>query len=73
MSSFKVTKCVCSDITFERVKEIASEEGYNSIEELQTHGISCVSCGLCEPYLEITLDTGQTEFEPGEYLSKKHN
>lgn len=73
MSSFKVTKCVCSDITFEKVKEIASVEGYSTIEELQTHDISCTSCGLCEPYLEITLETGQTEFEPGEYLNKKSN
>ena len=62
----KVTKCICYDHTFEEVKAYAEEHNLSKVEELQDRDYCSNSCGLCAPYVEITLQTGQTEFTPGE-------
>lgn len=66
MSRSKVTKCVCHDRTFEEVKSYAAEQNLSSVDELQDHNYCSNSCGLCSPYIEVVLKTGQVEFTPGE-------
>lgn len=66
MSRNKVTKCVCHNRTFEEVKNYAAEQNLISVEELRDHNYCSNSCGLCSPYIEVVLKTGQVEFTPGE-------
>lgn len=66
-----VTKCICHKRTFEEIKGYALKNGYTRVEQLQKDKICSCSCGLCIPYVEITLATGQTEFQPGEPSRKK--
>lgn len=66
MSQDKVTKCICHNCTFEEVKAYANEQSLTSLDELQDHDICSNSCGLCSPYVEVLLETGRTEFTPGE-------
>lgn len=61
-----VTKCICHDRTFEEIKEYADKNAYSTVKELQDDDFCSCSCGLCVPYVEITLKSGQIEFEPGE-------
>ena len=72
MASNNVTKCVCHDRLFTEVKEYAEKEGLSTVEQLQNHNFCSNSCGLCIPYIEMMLETGQTVFSPGEpYRTKR--
>lgn len=53
-----VKMCVCSGITFEKMKAM----GITSFEELkEKFGVSD-GCGSCEPYVRRMLRTGETAF-----------
>ncbi len=65
-----VARCICSDISFADMKKIAEEQQITSVEELREQDICCNNCLMCEPYVEMVLETGRTEFELGVYLSK---
>lgn len=67
MGQFKVSKCICHKRDFAEIKAYAEEKGYQTVEELQTDKFCSCSCGLCIPYVELMLKTGDTEFEPGAY------
>jgi bacterioferritin-associated ferredoxin len=58
-----VTRCVCFDISFAQLKKVADINHVHDFEALQ----QCVEfgqkCGLCHPYVQRMLRTGQTEFE----------
>lgn len=73
MAGNKVTRCICHDRTFEEVKTYVGEHGISSVDELQDRNFCSNSCGLCAPYVEVVLKTGQTEFSPGEPFQKKHS
>lgn len=66
MSQNKVTRCICHDRSFEEVKVYATEQSIASVDELQERNYCSNSCGLCSPYVEMMLKTGQVEFTPGE-------
>lgn len=66
MSRNKVTRCICHNRSFEEVKAYAAEQNISSVEELQDRNFCSNSCGLCSPYVEAMLETGQVEFSPGE-------
>ncbi|RNC85691.1 MAG: hypothetical protein ED557_02660 [Balneola sp.] len=70
MSRPKVTRCICYDISFAEVKKIAVDEGLTSVEELREKDICCNNCLMCEPYVELVLETGNTEFELGVFVSE---
>lgn len=57
----KVTKCICYDCSFKEIKERLDngEELNNIIQD------TCVGtkCGMCIPYIEITVETGKTEHD----------
>jgi NAD(P)H-nitrite reductase large subunit len=73
MGRNKVTKCICYKRSFQEVKAYAKEQNLNTVEELQERDYCSNSCGLCAPYVEVTLETGQTEFTPGEPFRKKRS
>lgn len=55
-----VDRCICEDMTFVELLELARREGLNfeALAELTGCG---QRCGLCEPYLRTVLKTGVTE------------
>lgn len=71
MARNKVTKCICHDRTFEEVKEYAEEQNFTTVEALQDDDFCSNSCGLCTPYVEMLLATGQVAFNPGEPYRQK--
>lgn len=70
MASNNVTSCICHDKNFAEIKQYADQNNLSSVEELQNQNYCSNSCGLCEPYVELVLKTGQTEFMPGEPFRK---
>ncbi len=58
-----ITRCICSDITFAELKDIADSTKSDSIDELKQHAQFGQNCKLCHPYVEKMLRTGDTEFE----------
>lgn len=71
MAPNSVTECICHNRDFTEVKQYASQNNVTSLDELQSQNYCSNSCGLCVPYVEIVLETGQTEFKPGEPFRKK--
>jgi len=58
-----VTRCVCFDVPFTRLKTIIEEEGVQDTEELHRRIQFGEKCRLCAPYVERIFVTGETEFE----------
>ena len=56
-----IVRCVCGDTTFEELKRL------ETMEEIERSGCG-VSCGLCRPYLERMLETGETAFDADQAL-----
>lgn len=59
-----VSRCICHNRDFAEVKKYAEEKGYSTVEELQADRFCSCGCGLCIPYVELMLETGETEFDP---------
>ena len=53
-----VKKCVCFDKTFAELKAA----GIKSVEEAADRFGCSTKCGLCKPYIQKMLETGETEF-----------
>lgn len=60
----KVNRCICSNISFEKIKSVAEERGLSTVKELQQHQICACDCMLCAPYIKKMLKLGETEFVP---------
>ena len=73
MAQNKVSKCICHDRTFKEVKNYANRNDLTSVDELRNHDFCSNSCGLCAPYVEVVLQTGQLEFSPGEPFRKRRS
>lgn len=58
-----VDRCVCFSVPFEELKKIADKYDCSTIEELQEHIDFGLGCGMCCPYVNKMLNTGQIEFE----------
>jgi NAD(P)H-nitrite reductase large subunit len=71
MAPNSVTECICHNRDFSEIKEYAHQNNVDSLDELQDQNYCSNSCGLCGPYVEILLQTGQTVFKPGEPFGKK--
>jgi len=67
----KVDRCVCHEITFAEIKRIASEKNLNSVKEIEENRIACTNCKLCIPYVELVLETGETEFDKSARYRKR--
>ena len=71
MSLYQVTRCICHDRSFKDILEKAEYLDLKSVSALREAGICSTKCKLCEPYLEIALESGRISFAPGEYLEPK--
>lgn len=71
MAYNNVTKCICHNRSFGEIKKYATEQDISSVEELINRDYCSCGCGLCTPYVEMVLETGETEFTPGAYYRKK--
>jgi bacterioferritin-associated ferredoxin len=59
--SVVVSMCVCRRMPFEQLLPLARREGWNLAGIAEATGCGG-QCGLCRPYLERMLETGQTVF-----------
>jgi len=57
-----IDRCICSNIRFDEILEIANEKGFETVKELQEHKICANNCKLCVRYIEEMLKTGQVSF-----------
>jgi NAD(P)H-nitrite reductase large subunit len=71
MAPNNVSECICHNREFIEIKQYANQNNVTSLDELQDQNYCSNSCRLCAPYVEIVLETGQTEFVPGEPFRKK--
>ncbi len=65
-----VDRCVCHQVTFERALARATElrrDGVSDEADLLARladELGCATgCGMCRPYLRLTLRTGRTAFD----------
>lgn len=58
-----VTHCVCHDLSFAEILAHARAQDISTLKQLVDSGAAGCGCTLCHPYLTVTLDTGQTEFD----------
>ncbi|HCD53236.1 MAG TPA: hypothetical protein DEQ34_12355 [Balneolaceae bacterium] len=71
MTPYRVTKCVCKKITFKEIKVYVEEHGVQDVEELRDAGVCSSKCRMCDPYIRLMMETGETEFKPGAFLGNK--
>ncbi len=54
-----VDRCVCFDVSFRRLKQLADERNADFDELQRTFGCGR-GCGMCVPYIREMLRTGET-------------
>lgn len=63
LNIMSVNRCICYDIPFQRLKEIALKKDIKDIEDLRNEEEFGLCCGMCNFYIEKILKTGKTLFE----------
>lgn len=58
----RIDRCVCFNVPFSFLREVAREHDCTSIAALQVHVRFGLNCKLCHPYVERMLDTGEVVF-----------
>ena len=58
-----VTRCVCSNITFATLKDVADKKNLKSVRALQAEREFGKSCKLCVPYVKQMLVDGRVSFD----------
>lgn len=58
-----VDRCVCHNVEFEDLNEIAKENNIKNLEELQELQDFGMCCQMCIPYVEKMLKTKKTSFK----------
>ena len=56
-----VNRCLCHKIPFAQALEVAREHGCRNVAALQEHLPLGTNCGLCVPYMQRALTTGETD------------
>lgn len=56
-----VSRCICHTITFAKGLELAQRHGCRTVAELQGLAPLGTGCGLCIPYMQRALATGETD------------
>lgn len=59
--TIQIDRCVCTGQSFAVLLQIARSEKLG-LDELAKQTGACEQCGLCRPYLDRTLQTGQVIF-----------
>ncbi|MFG0327570.1 MAG: hypothetical protein ACF8SC_09930 [Phycisphaerales bacterium JB037] len=61
-----VSRCVCHEVPFQTLAVLADELrgwGVEPTFELLSQRTRCgTGCGMCQPYIRLLLETGQTDF-----------
>jgi bacterioferritin-associated ferredoxin len=57
-----IRACICHHKTFNEVKQLCAANGWSTLEEIAARTGCGTGCGLCRPYLQRMLDTGETAF-----------
>lgn len=58
----RIDRCVCHDVTFSEVVQWSRSSGSRSVD-CAAKALGCTQgCGLCLPYVERALRTGETVF-----------
>ena len=52
-----IDRCYCFDVLFVDIKD---EDSIDDVKKKYSCG---EKCGLCLPYIEVTLETGETSFD----------
>lgn len=55
-----VTRCICFDQSFESALRTAREHACTTVAGLQEYLAISGGCGLCVPYVQRTIETGET-------------
>ena len=55
-----VDRCVCHEMTFRELREVAAREGLG-LEELSRRTGCGTTCAMCRPYIAVMLATGRVE------------
>jgi len=63
MSNNGVNRCVCYNLSFLLILQIAKEKNLQTIEEIKKEENICNKCRLCNKYIEAALKTGEFEFK----------
>jgi len=71
MSRKNVTRCICHSRSFDEIKKYAEENHITSVVTLQDQEICSGGCGMCAPYVELMLQTGETAFEASAFYRRK--
>lgn len=58
-----IDRCVCMDRSFADLLAQAEREGLDLDEVMAMAGEKGTRCGLCRPYLRVTLATGRVTFD----------
>lgn len=56
-----VDRCLCYDVTFKELQALAREKSLDYAGLSRTTGCG-TGCGLCMPYVQLMLASGQTVF-----------
>lgn len=62
-----VNRCICHKKPFSEIKEYAEKHECATVRELQQQDVCSNGCGFCIPYIEMMLESGETEFKPGAF------
>ncbi|MFA7237326.1 MAG: (2Fe-2S)-binding protein [Phycisphaeraceae bacterium] len=57
------TRCECSNMSFEQIKQFARENNVQTVKGLKTRLPMGGYCSACSQYITLMLKTGQTRFE----------
>jgi len=55
-----VDRCVCYNVTFDRLLRLHRDEGLGLDALIERTGCT-KGCGTCRPYIELMLRTGETD------------
>jgi NAD(P)H-nitrite reductase large subunit len=58
----RIERCVCHDVTFREVVDWSMSTGCKGVDAAAREFKCTTSCGMCLPYVERALETGQAVF-----------
>lgn len=58
----RIDRCVCHDVTFSEIVEWSESNGCRHVDAVAREFKCTTSCGMCLPYVERALETGQKVF-----------
>lgn len=60
--SIHIDRCLCFQVSFKELSEIAKRENISTLPQLQAQVVFGKKCQLCHAYVQRMLVTGETVF-----------